>query len=287
MSLDREEVITSLKQRGVVPFDCVDGPQYSFEPYFKNSGDRMTFFEPFPGPYMDGPEQQHGLHDRGRRGIPCYDHYSCMVEIHERKGIEFHMTRVIFSQPYFGVDFLGSLVEDVHDRLHLDMTIVENCAWYDPRHATLCVYTPVDPISFREFCHTFRYWLITNVVPPYYYELREGVLPPDMAPPTVLLDIIKNASRSMVVLGLHRETVDEAWDRLLVFHDFIEYETFEFLWNAYRSSLSMIPNLLAALFIGKLRVRVVEKKSFAPGGSNHLHSCREWNGMMDDMMCTT
>ena len=286
MAVTREVAIAELKRRGIVPHHCVDGEDYEYDPYFEGVDDEegnplWAWKEPIPGPYTGDRFRFGGLHTVNEDGIPYYDHGGCMVEIHRRHGIEFHLARVIFSQPYDPLDRLHSSVEVVRDSLDLEMTIVEDLAWWNTT-TTLCVYKPITTISFREFCRTFRYWLITNVIPSpvnRVFELREGVLPNEVTPPLALFfDFISCCNRSSVVLGLHHGTVDDAWAELPM-KEFIEYDTFVFLWNAYRASLCTTPILMALLFVSRLRARVADRATYAPGGENHLRLVSEWAAM--------
>ena len=238
--MDRAVAVAELKHRGIVPQQCLDGHGYHYTPNFDDEDGTpiRVWKEPIPGPYTNGLARYDGVHVHNEYGIPHYDHGGSMVEIHRRNGIEFHLTRVLFSQPYGPKDRLESSVDDVRERLHLEMTIVDDLAWYHPS-TTLCVYTPVTQISFRDFRRTFRYWVITNVVPTDEFgafELKDGVLPAGVTPPdAIFFDIIQCGDRASVELGLHGETANEVWDTLPS-QKFVTYGTFTFLWEAYRRS---------------------------------------------------
>ena len=199
-----------------------------------------------------------------------------MVEIHRRDGIEWHLTRVLLSQPYVGASILQHTAKEVHENLDLNLTVV-NMAWYHPT-ATLGVYTPRFPLTFRDFRRTFRYWMISNVEPTDtvpMYKFRSGVLPSTVAPPTELFfDLLRCGNISNVVLGLHPLTAHEAWDALPS-HMGIDYDTFVFLWSAYRASLwwYKTPVLLVILFVAKL----LDQAKYRPGRGHHLRLKEEWN----------
>lgn len=281
--MHRAAAVAELMRRGIVPHGCVDGHNYHYDPHFEDAGTNVWMWkEPIPGSYVDGPARYDGVHTRNQFGIPYYDHGGSMEEVHRYKGIDFHLTCVLFSQPYDPTEKLRASVPEVRRRLGLELTVVEDLAWYDPSVA-LCVYTPAAPIPFRAFRRTFRCWLITNVVPvddgtPFV--LRAGVLPAHVVPPNpIFFDLMATCNRACALLGLHGETAYEAWDMPLPSQRWIDYTTFVFLWNAYRAALAMPSLLLAVLFAAKLRVRAADRATYAPGGANHLRLVAEWSAL--------
>ena len=280
MALTRDTAIDTLKRRGLVAGNCVMSDRCHYDPYFEaaDDGTFRSWLEPIPGPDRHGSWD--GLKTHGRDGIPFADHCTSMVEVRHRDGIEWRLTRVIFSQPCRPFEPVRASADEVRDRLALDMKVLDGHAWHDPA-ATLCVYTPVEPLSFRDFCRTFRYWLITNVTPPVAgidkYRLRADVLPMGCAPPhTLFFDLIFCCNRSSVTLGLFSESALDAWSTLSdLSQGHISYETFACLWNAYRASLCKRSDLLAVAFLGKLRLRAA-LRSFAPGGSEFRRLVTEW-----------
>jgi hypothetical protein len=287
MDQRKHTAILELKHRGLVPPHCVDGGGYHCNPAFDEEDEDgnpiMVWTEPIPGSYVDGPARYDGVHARNEYGIPYYDHGACMVEVHRWKGIEFHMTRVLFSQPYCPVHQLRASVQDVRERLDLVMTIVDDLAWYNPS-ATLCVYTPATPVPFDAFRRTFRFWLIVNIVPSTllrpHTRLRD-ILPAELTPPNaIFFDLLACCDRSSVMLGLHDESVEEAWNATPQIQEWIEYDTFAFLWTKYRSSLYNT-TILAVLFVAKLRAGIADRASYAPGAENHRRLVSQWTQMMD------
>lgn len=281
--MDRAVAVAELKHRGIVPQQCVDGHRYDHDPHFDDEdgedGTPMWVWkEPIPGPYTHGPARYDGVNLYNEYGIPHYDHGGCMVEIHRRSDIEFHLTRVLFSQPYGPRDRLDATVEEVRERLDLEMTVVDDLAWYHPS-TTLCVYTPVFQMPFSDFRRTFRYWIITNVAPGTEFrafEFKNGVIPTGVTPPgSIFFDIIQCGDRASVELGLRDETASEVWN-VLPSQEFVTHDTFACLWGAYRWSQYSTP-VLVILFVSKLRVRVNDRASYAPGGETHLRLVSEWS----------
>lgn len=286
--MNREIATAELRARGIIPEDCVHSSGYHHDAYLDDfDGDDMdaipVWKEPLPGPYLDGPARYDGVHTYNQNGIPHYDHGAMMVETHRRDGIEWQMTRVLFSQPYTPVDSLRETIDDVRDRLDLRMTIADDLTWHHPT-AHLCVYTCNRPISFRFFRRTFRYWIIKNVIPfvmlpPFHF--RENFLPVHMTQPDErFFDFMQCGDRISMEMGLHAETANNVWDTYFPFQEYIEYATFVYLWDAYRASLHVIPLLMVVLFVAKLRARVKDRASYAPGGENYLRLVSEWATMM-------
>lgn len=280
MAMDREVAISELKLRGIVPERCIHDQGYHHDPHFEENVERQE-----GDPRWTWKEPIRAFHTSNFGGIPHYDHGGSMVEVHHRDGIEWHLARVLFSQPYGPVDRLRSTAGHVRDRLDLEMTVTDDLAWHST-NATLCVYTPIRPILFCEFRRTFRYWMLTNVTPTARirsFAFRDGVLPTGVTPPhAIFFDLLVSANRASVVLGLYHETVDGAWNDVgRGTHGWIEYATFAFLWNAYRASLCRTHILMAVLFVSRLRARVAYRiVSHAPGGEAHLRLVSEWSNMM-------
>ena len=169
-----------------------------------------------------------------------YDHHSSMAEIHLADGIEWHISRVIFGQPYLrhgdGLVMEASLAKSMYT-LGMEVTVLdeENMSWYNT-NTKLCICKPINPMPFYVFRKTFRYWLICNTTEGMTPSIKLGVLPDTAVHPQhIFFDLILDASLQSVRLGLNNESCDEALNSCAsASPEFITRETFELLWHKYR-----------------------------------------------------
>ena len=275
MMTTREVVIDELKHRGIVPENCVIDNAPHRNHFDVDERGIVIWRESMPGRYMDGIRIDL---------IPYYDHGGeSMVEVHREGGIEWHLTRVIFSQPSFSVQRLRNTVQNVYDNLDLKMIVVEDLGgWYNG-DTTLCVYTPVAPLPFDDFRRTFRFWIIMNINLN-FREFRNGILPTTLSPPQEqFFDLVKDGTLSIVMIGLN-QTLNAAWNALPI-QPFIEYDTFVFIWNKYRKHNQNVVRLTfrVVFFVSRLRFRVADRATYEPGGANHMRLVSQWSTMMNDI----
>ena len=305
MAIAKEHAIMALKSIGLVPTACV-APRHAFythqHAYFHKEEDGELFnieewFEPFPGLPSD---------EYNRCLLPLYDHGSSMVEVHHRDGIEWSLARVLFTHSYAPVDMLRETETVVRENFGLALRIVEGLSWhsYPEDGCKLCMYTPLEPMPFKDFCRTLRYWLIVNCTddPKEAWTFRDAVFPSGTPPMNFGIDEVTSYERdtgdffahlmyggSLDVkepqassirkrnrLGLHARTAHGA---LAEFHEFsdmyVSYDTFALIWGKYRASLCKASDLMAVLFVAKLRHRAA-LRAFAPGGRAFARLVKEW-----------
>lgn len=281
MVVSRKVAIAALKRRGIVPKECVFNEYgYGHDPRYEMADDGsdsfQSWFEPLTGP--GNPANFSCHHDGvGFGQLPLRDHCSSMIEVRRRDGIEWRLARVLFSQPYRPEHVMRDTIPEVRDRLKLRMTIADGLEWHSAG-TILCVYTPLVPLSFRDFCRTFRYWIITNVEPaehPRAFEWRDADILAGVPPPhPIFFDLTFCCDVRSVRLGLGARAAPDAWEELQV-QEHISYDTFAQIWGKYRASLCKASDLMAVLFVAKLRHRAA-LRAFAPGGRAFARLVKEW-----------
>ena len=266
-------IISELHDKGIVPREYEPLPHS----YHGNSpravldefGRVVQWEEPLPGP----PNGFEGFTLNRFYHLGFLNDHSVMGEVFERCGIEWTVIRMVYSQPYGPPDKLKNCTTRLLD-MNIDLTVVEepHLSWYCPGATTLCLMKHKAPLSFKTFSKTFRFWLLLNsrLKAATGWGLRESLLPRSFQKPdSMFFDLIYCADETSVRLGLDQTSSDA-----FQLTNFIDRDTFAFLWTKFRFDVSWRPLLLCCLFIARLRYLRQDRIDHTPPfGRLFLEAC--------------
>jgi len=264
-------ILTQLQNRGIVPINvtAMEGSAHHYGNCTRRdeNGYVREWEEPIYG--MQNASEYKGF-DLPHNTRIC-DHTGHMSEVVACDGVLWKLTRVIHSQPYCSAEECEKSIEKLQQFHHVRLTVTDDAlSWYS-NHSRLCIMVRNDPILFRDFRRSFRYWLIlhTKIGRFGHCRMHDNFFPDGMEPPHFLFfDIIECADFHSVRLGFDPSVKFTS----AIFEEYTTQETLDYMkkkhkqwcWERCGVRPSWILPLLVTRYIGHLRFMIALKASYAP-----------------------
>ena len=212
-------------------------------------------------------------------GTRLWDNPDTLCDVHVRNGVTWLMPYAFVVQPYFRASYWN--VEDV-TVYDLGSAISPHV----PGSTTLYLVFPHERIvpPFDVFRTTFRYFLILQYLTDLDDDDYDFLTPADQHD-RLLMEMYDDTESILGTGGSHDfHALFAHYLQLCEFHNVDEDEhPFSFWWNGYvqfRSSELLTLVAIATRFIARLRVRVVDRRSYAPGGAAYRRLVKVWDDNM-------